>query len=193
MIRLAGILIFGLATVVACGDEQPREADEPTTIEPGSGLGFNADTQFMVDSAGNRFEIVIQRPQRVRVSEVHPREGAGDPDDASVLAEVEPRQAYELMRITRPPWYVIDVRTVDAYVRDGFLADAKLVDASLLVRNIEDLHVRTDQTILVYGGADPRAMESARTLASYGFPAVRVLRGGLPAWKEAGLPVEHRP
>ena len=191
MSRLAGLLATALVTLVACSPDRPAARDVPAA--PELGLGFQADTQFMVDSAVNRLEIVIRRPQGVSVREIHPRRGAGDPQDDSILTEIEPRKAFEQMQVARPPWYVIDVRSVDAYVRDGFLSDAKLVEESILEDNIEDLHVRTDQTILVYGGTDRRALEAARTLALYGFPAVRMLRGGLAAWKEAGLPVERRP
>ena len=69
---------------------------------------------------------------------------------------------------------------------------AALVPAGQIMGNVEDLHVRTDQIVLLYANDERPAVDAARTLASFGFPHLRVLGGGLKAWKEAGLPVEQR-
>ena len=69
------------------------------------------------------------------------------------------------------------------------LAALLLVDTEA---NVEDLHVRTDQVVLLYGDDERRALAAARILASHGFPHLRVLQGGLDAWSRAGLPVEGR-
>jgi rhodanese-related sulfurtransferase len=97
-----------------------------------------------------------------------------------------------MLQGARPPWRVIDVRTAEEYIRDGFLADAILVELRRLEENVDDLHVRTDQMVLVYGRDTDSGERAARLLVEYGFPNVRVLEGGFAAWKEAGLPVETR-
>jgi rhodanese-related sulfurtransferase len=98
-----------------------------------------------------------------------------------------------MLQAARPPWRVLDVRTADEYIRDGFLADAILVELDRLEENVDDLHVRSDQMVLVYGRDTESAERAARLLVEYGFPNVRVLQGGFPAWAEADLPVEVRP
>jgi rhodanese-related sulfurtransferase len=98
-----------------------------------------------------------------------------------------------MLQAARPPWRILDVRSADEYIRDGFLAGAILVDLERLEENMGDLHVRSDQMILVYGRDTATGERAARLLVGYGFPNVRVLRGGFPAWMEAHLPVEVRP
>ena len=53
------------------------------------------------------------------------------------------------------------------------------------------LGVRADRLVVVYDHADSTAAARAWWLLRYfGHPAVRVLDGGLRAWRAAGLPVE---
>jgi rhodanese-related sulfurtransferase len=151
-----------------------------------------ADTQFVRDSLGNELMIVSKRTAHLLPREVHPRAGAGDISAPDGWRVVDPRTAHSLMQAARPPWYVLDVRTSREYASGGHIAGAALVPLDQLTRNVEDLHVRTDQIVLVYADDELRAVDAARTLAGYGFPHLRVLGGGLSAWKEAGLPVEER-
>lgn len=177
------------AALAACGPGD-RPAPDPGSRHDAD-LG-TADTQFVVDSAGAQLMIVINRP-RGEIREIEPRQGAGDPDAAEAYRVLTPAVAHSMLQAARPPWRVVDVRTAEEYVRDGYLADAILVDLERFEENIVDLHVRSDQMVLVYGRDSDSAERAARLLVEYGFPNVRVLQGGLRAWKAAGLPVETRP
>lgn len=153
---------------------------------------FEADTQLVRDSLGNELMIVSKRTAHLVPRELRPRAGTGDPDAPDAWRVVDPRTARSLMQSARPPWYVIDVRDSRAYVTRGHLANSALVPLELLEENVEDLHVRTDQIVLVYADDEARATAAAKILAGYGFPHLRVLGGGLEAWAREGLPVEGR-
>lgn len=189
-------LACGLA--LACGPAGERPADERSADDPrddtsaagGTALAppVVADTQLVVDSIGREFLIITTGRPRIR--EVRPRAGSGDPDAPGTLESIDPRTAEERMRRAPVPWYVLDVRSAQEYVAEGHLPGAALVPLERLEENVDDLHVRTDQVVMVYADGTRKAREAARLLASYGFPVVRVLDGGLPAWREAGLPIE---
>lgn len=151
-----------------------------------------ADTQFVRDSLGNELMIVSKRSEHLLPREVRPRAGSGDLSNPDAWRLIDPRTAHSLMQSARPPWYVIDVRSPQEYATGDHIGGAALVPAGQIMGNVEDLHVRTDQIVLLYANDERPAVDAARTLAGFGFPHLRVLGGGLKAWKEAGLPVEQR-
>lgn len=174
------------ALTLACRDEEPLPARD---VVPAPMV---ADTQIVRDSLGREIEIVIERPAQ-RPDEVEARAGSRDPAAPGVVRGLPPRQALELMRAATPRWFIIDLRSSEQYAREGWIPGALRIEFPLLEQNIEDMHIRTDQTILVYDEDGSRAPEAARLLASYGFPIVRWLEGGFLAWKRAGLPVGEYP
>jgi rhodanese-related sulfurtransferase len=133
-------------------------------------------------------ELVIGR--QGGATEVDLRAGSGRPDAPGVVDGISPERAAELMRAATPPWYVIDVRDSELYVRQGWIEGAMLFELPRMEDNMGDLHVRTDQTVLVYDDDGSRGEEAARLLASYGMPAVRYIEGGYQAWTAEGLPVK---
>lgn len=179
--------LLALAAVAACADPGADGA------EAGSGARdtqpWIADTQYVVDSTGARLQIILGRPAG-DVREVRPRAGSGDPDAPDAYRVLEPATIPSLMQAAGVPWYVLDVRTDVEYVTRGHLAGAKLVPVPLLAENVEDLHVRTDQIVLIYGADTRGGVEAARILAGFGFPHLRVVQGGFEAWSGGGLPVE---
>lgn len=181
----AGAIV--LALLAGCGQGNGPEADGPDV--PVDTPAVVADTQYVADSTGVVLKIVTRR-NRPQLREVKPRAGSGDPDAPDVLRALEPRTVRSLLQGATPPWYVIDVREPRAYATEGHLPGALLVPVDLLEENVDDLHVRTDQVVLVYGKGTDDGWRAGRLLASYGFPVVRVLEGGIEAWKRADLPVE---
>ena len=151
-----------------------------------------ADTQRVRDSLGNELLIVSKRTSHLLPREVSPRAGAGDPAAPDAWRVLDARTTRSQMQGARPPWYVLDVRDSRAWATRGHLAGAALVPLEALEANVQDLHVRTDQVVLVYADDEARATAAARVLAGYGFPHLRVLGGGLEAWAREGLPVERR-
>lgn len=185
-VAVIGLLLAGLP--LACRDEEPPEPARdvaPTMMV--------ADTQIVIDSLGREIELIIERPAE-RPAEVEARAGSRNPDAPGVVRGLPPEQAIELMRAATPRWFIIDLRSSEQYAREGWIPGvAVLIELPLLEQNIEDMHIRTDQTILVYDEDGSRAPEAARLLASYGFPIVRWLEGGFIEWKEADLPVGEYP
>ena len=177
--------LLALAPLVACGPAGSPEPEESAVARA------TADTQYVVDSSGAQLMIVTNRPAGA-VREIVPRQGAADPDAPEAYRVLAPRVARGMLLAARPPWRVIDVRSPIEYL-DGHLAGSILVELDRLEENVGDLHVRDDQMILVYGRDTATGVRAARLLAEYGFPSVRVLQGGLPAWRETGLPVEASP
>lgn len=190
--RPASPMAMGLvfALLAGCGGDPEPGGDEPAV--PVDTPAVVADTQLVVDSAGVVLEIVTKRNRR-KPTEVKPRAGSGDPDAPDVLRGLDPETAHTVLQGTAPPWYLIDVRGARAYAGEGHIPGALLVPLDQLEENVEDLHVRTDQGVLVYGRETTDGWRAGRLLASYGFPTVRVLEGGFAAWREAGLPVEGAP
>lgn len=200
MTRLAaGLLVISL--VSACGDaERPPESTTADTAPAGTTAPADsidpfrdavADTQYVTDSLGNELMIVTERaPGGGR--EVRPRKGAGDPAEPDAIELVTPSDARAAMSEASVRWYVLDVRSAREYVDRGHLPDATLVAVDRLEENVDDLHVRVGQPILVVSEEDLDSRRAARILVEYGFPDVRVLRGGLQAWREAGFPLESR-
>ena len=189
--RLAPALlaVAGLAAL-ACGRaaEAPAPAAAPADTQP----RFVADTQTVVDSLGNELMIVSKRTAHLLPREVRPRAGAGDPAAPDAWRVIDPRSARALMQAAAPPWYVIDVRDARAFATRGHLPGAALVPLEVLEENVGDLHVRTDQMVLLYADDEARPAAAARILAGYGFPNLRVLGGGMAAWERESLPMESR-
>lgn len=186
-----GVVVLLAALGAGCGGG--AEADAPDGADaPVDTPAVVADTQLVVDSSGAVLEIVTRR-NRPAPREVKPRAGSGDPDAPDVLRRLEPATVRSLLELDSPPWYLIDVRGPRAYAREGHLPGALLVPFDQLEGNLDDLHVRTDQGVLVYGSQTADGWRAGRLLASYGFPNVRVLEGGFEAWRRAGLPVEGGP
>ncbi len=188
--RVAALALVAGCSTSACG----REAAAPETVGGAevSAPRFTADTQMVVDSLGNELMIVSKRTAQLLPREVRPRAGAGDPDAPDAWRVVDPRSASSLMQAATPDWYVIDVRDSRAFATRGHLPGAALVPLELLETNVADLHVRTDQIVLLYADDEARAARAARILAAYGFPNLRVLGGGMAAWEREGFPVEGR-
>lgn len=178
-----GLLIVAL--LAGCGERSEPEGSDDAVDTP----AVVADTQFVVDSTGVILEIVTQR-SRSAARAVKPRAGSGDPDAPDVLRALEPKTVHSLLQGAMRSWYVIDVRDARAYTVEGHLPGAFLIPLDRLEENVEDLQVRTDQTVLVYGADTADGWRAGRLIASYGFPVVRVVEGGFGAWRRAGLPVE---
>lgn len=188
-----GLPALALAAALAVpGCRRATDPPEQASAPADTASRFIADTQMIVDSLGNELMIVSKRTAHLLPREVRPQAGAGDPDAPDAWRVVEPRSARSLMQAATPAWYVIDVRDARAYATRGHLPNAALVPLEALAENVGDLHVRTDQVVLLYADDEARAAAAARILAGYGFPNLRVLGGGLAAWERESLPVEGR-
>ncbi len=184
-VRMAWVGLVALAGVAACGGREPESAEGPRREN------WIADTQYVRDSLGQDLMIIVRRPAP-SLTEVEPRAGSGNPDAPGVVRGLPAREAAALIQGASASVFIIDLRDAETYIRQGALPGAYLIGIGQLESSIEDFHIRTDQTILVYSDDGATARSAAELLASYGFPRVRYLEDSFLQWAVLGLPVEQR-
>ncbi|VTM92684.1 rhodanese family protein [Raoultella planticola] len=85
---------------------------------------------------------------------------------------------------------LIDIRDADEYAREH-IPDAELVPLAAL-NNGATLHTAADETVIFHCQAGSRTQNNAIRLLAAAAPAqVKLLAGGIQAWKAAGLPVKE--
>jgi rhodanese-related sulfurtransferase len=88
---------------------------------------------------------------------------------------------------------VIDVRGPDEFTGPlGHVGDALNVPLGDLDRRLTDLAPLAEGRVVLVCHTDRRSAQAAGMLREAGFRDVRVLRGGMVRWTEAGLPVAGR-
>ena len=102
---------------------------------------------------------------------------------AHAVKDVDPGQAKGLMDAG---WRVLDVRTDEEWA-EGHIAGSLHVPMNQVVEEIGD---HLEQPILVVCASGGRSSRVAQYLALQGVETAN-LDGGLHAWEDAGLPVEH--
>jgi rhodanese-related sulfurtransferase len=103
------------------------------------------------------------------------------------ITEISPEEAQQM--VARGEAVLIDVREQDSW-REEHAAGAKHLSRGILELEIEDEIPDLNHRIITYCGGGSRAALAAESLQKMGYTNVRSIRGGLRAWKEAGLPTE---
>jgi rhodanese-related sulfurtransferase len=85
------------------------------------------------------------------------------------------------------PKVLIDVRTPDEYAQ-GHIKDAINIDWDGDQFNAETDKLDKSTPVYVYCYAGGRSSSAAKALQKKGFKEVYDLKGGMEAWREAGLP-----
>jgi rhodanese-related sulfurtransferase len=83
---------------------------------------------------------------------------------------------------------VLDVRETKEY-EGGRLPNAVHVPISQLASRGGELAGMKDRPVVAYCARGQRSMLAARALAKLGFKEIYSLRGGINAWRQAGLPL----
>lgn len=99
---------------------------------------------------------------------------------------LEPAAAADLA--SRPGTFVLDVRT-RAEFETGRLPGAVLIPLDELPRRLSELPRDKSAPVLVYCATGRRSRTAGSLLAGQGRAAVHDLKGGIAAWRAAGLPV----
>lgn len=107
----------------------------------------------------------------------------------SKLSYVTPQQLVEMMN--RDQCVVVDVRSKNAFT-DGHIIKSVNLPAASIKQHLDKLQDYTDQTLVVVAEQEPEAMKSAKVISYEGFEHVKVLKGGLRAWREEKLPMEKK-
>ena len=106
---------------------------------------------------------------------------------ATAGPSVTPAQATQL--INREDALVLDVREPGEYGAGHILGARNLPLANVDQRGAE-LAKRKDRPVIVYCDSGNRSGKAAAALKALGYTRVLNLAGGLPAWQQAGMPVE---
>ena len=101
---------------------------------------------------------------------------------------LEPTAAYDLMRSNQgnPDFVILDVRTAGEF-RQGYIEGAVLLDYHAVDFRERFAKLDRNATILMYCRSGNRSSHALRMADELGFKRVYDLRGGILAWKEAGL------
>lgn len=102
------------------------------------------------------------------------------------VRELDPLQASRVIADRNA--LVLDVRPSNAYVHER-IANAVSVPIDELERRLDDLAPAKDRSIVVYCGDGNTGERATRTMTGLGYTDTANVRGGLAAWKNAGLPV----
>ena len=84
---------------------------------------------------------------------------------------------------------LLDVRETKDY-EGGRLPNAVHVPISQLSSRSGELAGMMDRPVVAYCARGQRSMLAARALAKLGFKEIHSLRGGINAWRQAGLPLQ---
>lgn len=82
---------------------------------------------------------------------------------------------------------VVDVRSPQEYQYDGHIAGSRLLPLSALMQRIEELPL--DQEIVFVCRSGNRSQVACEQLHQLGRSNTKNFRGGMIAWKRAGLPI----
>ena len=101
---------------------------------------------------------------------------------------IETRELAALLAAPRPP-VVLDVRGPDEFAGPlGHLAGARNEPLGELPARLDALAAARRQPVVVVCRTDKRSAKAAEILRAAGFADVRVLRGGMEAWRGAAAP-----
>ena len=107
----------------------------------------------------------------------------------SVLSGLKQVIPAELTRlINREDAIVVDVRTNAEFGNNHILGALNIPDADFQSRQHE-LEKHKDKPVILYCASGAVSAKLARTLLSQGFDKIFVLKGGLPSWQNANLPL----
>lgn len=102
------------------------------------------------------------------------------------VKELGTSQATRLINDANP--VILDVRE-DKEITGGRLPNAMHIPLSQLGARSSELASLTGRTVIVYCARGNRTALAARALGKLGFNEIFGLRGGMAAWREAGLPL----
>jgi len=106
---------------------------------------------------------------------------AGGADSVGTL------EATQLMN--QPGTLVLDVREAAEFAA-GHLPRARHIPLGELAKRVDELAKFKDKAVVVTCRSGARSGSACSTLKKAGFTKVFNLKGGVPAWQEASLPVE---
>lgn len=92
--------------------------------------------------------------------------------------------------MNQPGALVLDVREEKEFAA-GHLPRAKHIPAGQLGKRLDEIAKFKSKPVIVTCQSGARSGSACRVLKNAGFTSVYNLKGGLPAWQQASLPVER--
>ncbi|HEX4944173.1 MAG TPA: rhodanese-like domain-containing protein [Usitatibacteraceae bacterium] len=92
--------------------------------------------------------------------------------------------------MNQPGALVLDVRETAEFAA-GHLPRARHIPLGELGKRLDELARFKDKPVIVTCRSGSRSGSACRTLRNAGFSNVHNLKGGVPAWEQASLPVER--
>ncbi len=84
---------------------------------------------------------------------------------------------------------VVDARNPDEFA-DGHIPGARNVPVTEMPSELDQIASAKNALVVTTCGSSGRGEKAAQVMVESGFEHVAVLRGGLAAWRQAGLPIE---
>jgi rhodanese-related sulfurtransferase len=92
--------------------------------------------------------------------------------------------------MNQPGALVLDVREAAEFAA-GHLPRARHIPLGELAKRVDEIAKFKDKPVIVTCRSGARSGSACRTLKAAGFSNVHNLKGGVPAWEQASLPVER--
>lgn len=109
----------------------------------------------------------------------------------TLVRQLEPAAVAALLGGTTPP-LLVDVREDEEYTGElGHIAGSRQIPLKTLSKRADELTAWRQAQVIAVCRAGVRSTTAAAILTSLGFEQVANLRGGMLAWNDHGLPVEH--
>ena len=106
---------------------------------------------------------------------------------ASIFRTISSQEAKALMG-TRKDLMLVDLREPKE-LWDGYIAGSQLIPMSAIAKGTKSLPA--NKPLLLICAVGGRSYAVGRYFSSKGYPEIYNLKGGIPAWKKAGLPLQY--
>ncbi|MCS7197215.1 MAG: rhodanese-like domain-containing protein [Candidatus Bipolaricaulota bacterium] len=112
----------------------------------------------------------------------------------AVFRQISATEAHTLIRTHKndPDFIVLDVRTPEEFAQ-GHLPGKTPMNLDFYAPDFREQLTRLDRkkTYLVYCLTGSRSEETVQIMKELGFHRIYDLKGGIVAWRSAGLPLKH--
>lgn len=105
------------------------------------------------------------------------------------LASLMPQELVGLMN--RDQCVIVDIRNKNAF-KEGHIIHSINIPSMTVKERLGELTPYTDKTVVVVAEQEVEALKTAKIISFEGFEDVKILKGGLKAWREENLPVEKK-
>lgn len=116
-----------------------------------------------------------------------PAQAPNQTQPASILRTVSPAEAQQLMS-SRKDLLLIDVRNQNE-LSQGAIAGSQLLPFWNIMKNNHS--IPKDRPLLLICAVGGRSYGAGQILSRQGYPEIYNLKGGIDAWKRAGLPLQY--